>query len=928
MKCAFRIEGASAPAEPRIPPAEWNETGASYPKEKTIHGLFEHQVTQTPDAVAVVFGLDCLTYRELNRRANTVAAELRHKGCRVETPVGVFVERSLDLLVSVLGILKAGGAYLPLDPFFPRERLAFMIEDAGIRLIVTQQPLVSDLPRNNAESICVDHLDYASSSPARNSPASSANLAYILYTSGSTGRPKGVQISHRSVVNLLYAMRTAPGLSAKDVMPAITTLAFDIAVLELFLPLIVGGKVVMVPCEVTVDGGRLAQLISDSGATVMQATPATWRMLIDAGWRGNQGLKILCGGEDFDQDFARSLLERSAALWNMYGPTEATVYSVIQRLLPDEPVSIGRPIANTRAYILDADLGMVPVGTVGELHIAGDGVARGYLGRPELTSERFLPDPFDDKLESRMYKTGDLARYRSDGKIEFVGRADHQVKIRGFRIELGEIESALIRTAGVAQAVVVVRDDESNEKSLVAYVVLDDSQLNDRPDITPSPAPANPGLCRQNAASLRRALRQVLPAYMIPSAFVFLDALPLTATRKVDRKALPEPVGAEEDANERYSPPIGSVEEKLAAIFATVLKVPRAGRNDSFFDLGGHSLLAARLFAKIEETFGKRLPLATLFHAPTVEDLAAAIERQPEHVDHWASLIRIRTGLSKARFFCVHGAGGNVLLYRDLALHLGDAFSLYGLQSQGLDGNHAPLRTVEEMAGRYLDEIRKVQPQGPYYVGGYCLGGTIAYEIAQRLRRHGHEVALVALMDTYNFSRMKRPVLSRFLCQKIAFHWANMREIPLWSWPRYFSHKLRVARGGEMLSLLRMVTRSSTDRPRASQESVQDINEKAAEFYEPKPYTGHVMVFKPKVNYDFYPDRQMGWGDLVTGRLDVVELPVHPHAMLAEPYVQILANHLKKAVGSSDRLSGGTRRNELAAITLVTHLLPALNLEA
>jgi amino acid adenylation domain-containing protein len=897
-----------------------------YPKNKTIHQLFEHQVTQTPDAIAVEFTSDRLTYRELNHKANVVAGELRRRGCRIETLVGVYVERSLDIVISVLGILKAGGSYVPLDPFFPKERLAFMIEDAGIPLVVTQQHLVQDLPPSKAESICVDGLNYVSISlPARRSPASSANLAYVLYTSGSTGRPKGVQITHRSVVNFLWAMRQVPGLSADDVLLAVTTLSFDIAGLEIFLPLTVGAKVVIAPQDITVDGQRLGELIHDCGATVMQATPVTWRMLIDSGWRGESNLKVLCGGETLRPDLAEELFKRCGELWNMYGPTETTIWSTTCRLLPGEAVSVGRPIANTKVHVLDADLRPVPVDAAGELYIGGEGLARGYLGRPDLTNERFLPDPFDKRANGRLYKTGDLARYRADGRLELVGRADHQVRIRGFRVELGEIETALARVDEVAEAVVVAREHQLGDIRLIAYIVPDSFPREPAADALGNVRSFGP-----SALSLRSALRQSLPEYMIPSNFVFLDAMPLTPNRKVDRSALPEPNGTMEKAVDYPCElPIGDVETKLATITASLLKVPRIGRTDSFFDLGGHSLLAASLFSEIERTFGKRLPLAILYRASTIESLAAAIETQPRNVANWPSLVDIRGGVSKARFFCVHGAGGNILLYRNLARHFGNEFSFYGLQSQGLDGNGAPLTTVEEMAERYLGEIRKVQPQGPYLVGGYCLGGTIAYEIAQRLRCDGHEVALVALLDTYNFGRMKRPVPFRFVCQKAAFHWGNMRQLPLLDWPGYLSHKMSVARAAEFSSLWRILRGLPRIRPAAARfpslhESVHDVNERAAQLYQPKPYPGRVTVFKPKVNYDFYPDRQMGWRDLVTGRLEIVELPVNPHAMLAEPYVQSLADRLKEAISNATCPARESRTRGLAKAILSSSCMVAL----
>jgi amino acid adenylation domain-containing protein len=895
------------PVERRQLLLEWNQTAEEYPRDKTIHALFEEQAVRTPDAPAVEFETDRLSYRELDRRAEALAAELRQLGVKLEDRVGLYVERSLDMVIGVLGILKAGAAYVPLDPFFPKDRLAFMAADAQMPVLVTQQRLVSELPEHSGRVVCLDALPPAPSGVANRPACFAENLAYVIYTSGSTGRPKGVQIPHRAVVNFLYSMRKAPGLRPEDVWLAITTLSFDIAGLELFLPLTTGAKVVIAARDVAADGPRLARLIWNSGATVMQATPATWRMLIESGWSGSPRLKILCGGEAIDPELAQRLVERCPEVWNMYGPTETTIWSTTERISLGQPITLGRPIANTRVYILDENFQPTPVAVVGELFIGGDGVARGYLDRPELSSERFVPDSFNANGPGRLYRTGDLVRFRSDGRIEFVGRADNQVKIRGFRIELGEIEAALARTDGVAQAVVIAREDTPGDKRLVAYVVPTSRGQASPPGANPRSGGGIPSVGAPdqassvlNASLLRSALRQTLPEYMIPLAYVFLDALPLTPNGKVDRKALPPPQQRPE-LSETYEAPRGAVEVKLAGIMASLLKVPRVGRKDNFFDLGGHSILAVTFFNEIDRVFDQRLPLATLFCAPTIEHLAAKLESDRERTSGWASLVPIQTEGTKPRFFCIHGAGGNVLLYRDLVRRLGRDYPFFGLQAQGLDGKAPVLSTVEAMAEKYLNEIRQLQPDGPYFLGGYCLGGTIAYEMAQVLRRKGHQVALVALLDTYNFSRMQQPRLVNYLRQKTVFHLDNLARLRWTKWPAYFSNKFRVARDGELSSLLKTIggkiRNKATGHSGVSIEaSVQGVNDRAAEAYLPQPYSGRVTVFKPRVNYDFYPDAQMGWGDVVTGKLDIVELPVNPHAMLVEPYVQILADRLKDAL--------------------------------
>jgi amino acid adenylation domain-containing protein len=594
----------------------WNDTAIEEPIASRIEELLEAQVARTPQHTAVVFGSHSLTYVELDRRASQLAAWLRKQGVRSGTLVGIHVERSLEMMIGLLGVLKAGGAYVPLDPAFPRDRLAFMMEDAQVGFLLTQERLQGSLPENQAQVTCLD-ADWPAISredPQTERPSSRPeDLAYVLYTSGSTGRPKGVEITHGSVVNFLASMNDRPGIDPGDTLLAVTTLSFDISGLELFWPLASGARVVIAPREVAADGAALAALLRECGATIMQATPATWRLLLAAGWQGAPGLKVLCGGEELPRSLADQLLPKCAALWNMYGPTETTIWSAVQRVEPGTgPVPIGRPIQNTRVYVLDRHDQLLPVGVPGELYIGGAGVARGYLGRPALTAERFLPDRFYHQgaqqaaAGARMYRTGDLAKYRADGTLECLGRADSQVKIRGFRIELGEIEALLRSYPAVAEAVAEVRDRPDGEKQLVAFLV-------------PKPGESLPD------EGVRRFLRGQLPEYMVPAILVQLDRLPLTPNGKIDRRALPADLTGLAPSRV-FVPPLGPIESQVARVWAEELRVERVGAEDNYFELGGHSLLAARLMGRLREEFRIDLPLRALFEGPTVRQLARAIE--------------------------------------------------------------------------------------------------------------------------------------------------------------------------------------------------------------------------------------------------------------------------------------------------------------
>lgn len=608
-------------AEHRQLVMEWNNTRRDFPERLCAHQLIEAQAKKSPDAVAVVHENERLTYRELDQRAEQVAEELKARGVGPETLVGLYMERSLEMVIGLLGIWKAGGAYVPLDPNFPQERLKFIVEDAQVATVLTQSALVEDLrkiapgvrsateanSRNepNSRDICIAAL--VDHRPAKNASSvfGSNNLAYVLFTSGSTGTPKGVQISHRALVNFLTSTAREPGLDASDVLVAVTTLSFDIAGLELWLPLATGAQVVITPADVARDGKRLSALLADCNATVMQATPATWRMLLEAGWKGNAKLKILCGGEAWPEELARQLLSRCGSLWNMYGPTETTIWSAAGKVESPEVPRIGPALANTQLYVLDTRLQPLPIGVPGELHIGGTGLATGYLNRPALTTEKFIPDHLGGEPGARLYKTGDLARFKADGKIEFLGRMDQQVKIRGHRIELGEVEAVLRRHPSMGDVAAMVREDGKGEKFLVAYVV---------------------GRQPTTANELRGFLKAKLPDYMVPSMFVTMDALPLTPNGKVDRKALPVPT-TQHNADE-YAPPETPAEIAVAKIWCELLGRKQVSRHDNFFDLGGHSLMATQLISRLETFYGVESRLRDVFDSPTVAEMSRWLEKK------------------------------------------------------------------------------------------------------------------------------------------------------------------------------------------------------------------------------------------------------------------------------------------------------------
>jgi amino acid adenylation domain-containing protein len=596
----------------------WNDTGREYPREGwRLHHLCEQQAERTPDAVALVFKDERMSYGELNARANQLARHILRLGVRLDDPVGVYMERSVEMVISLLAILKAGACYQPLDPSYPRERLAFMLGDAGAKLLLTQEKFVGVLPEHRVKVVSVDgqgeKIDLESVK-GLGSEVCPDNLAYLIYTSGSTGVPKGVMITHRGICNRLHWMQQQYGLTPTDRVLQKTTFGFDVSVWEFFWPLMTGACLVLAEPGGQQDSGYLTALIDREQVSVLHFVPSMLgRVLQERSlYRCGSLKRVICSGEALSLDLQKHFFERlDAELHNLYGPTEASVdvtYWECRRDSEDRTVPIGHAIANIRIHVLDKELQPMPVGVPGELHIAGIGLARGYVNRPDLTAEKFIPDPYAREPGGRMYKSGDLARYRADGSLEYIGRIDHQVKIRGFRIELGEIESTLNQHPEIKESAVIVREDSPGDQRLVAYIVA---------------AASDPAI-----AAVRSFLTTRLPNYMVPAAFVTMESLPLGPSGKLDRQALPTPDSASLGLSAEFVAPRSTLEQELADIWARLLNVKRVGVHDNFFELGGHSMLLTQLATRILNTFGAEVPMRILFDAPTIEGISIAIGSQ------------------------------------------------------------------------------------------------------------------------------------------------------------------------------------------------------------------------------------------------------------------------------------------------------------
>jgi amino acid adenylation domain-containing protein/non-ribosomal peptide synthase protein (TIGR01720 family) len=874
------------PGESRRLLAEWSGARTAYPGDLCVHHLFEQQAARAPDSTAVVFGDERLTYAELNARADRLAGHLRAMGVGPETLVGLCVERSPELVVGLLGILKAGGAYAPLDPAYPPQRLAFMLEDVGASVLLTQRRLLEKLPKvTGVRTLCLDAEWEAAAREGGGGARGEVlpeNIAYVIYTSGSTGTPKGVLVPHRGLVNLAAAQRRVFGLRPENRVLQFSSLGFDASIFEIVMALANGAALYLAPQERLLPGPGLVELMREEGVTNVTLPPSVLAALPPSALPELQTL--VAAGEACPAELV-SRWGGGRRFFNAYGPTETTIWATTAECAgADEKPPIGRPIPNVQVYVLDVHQQPVAVGVTGELYIGGVGLSRGYHRRPALTAERFVPHPWGGEQGARLYRTGDLVRWREDGELEVLGRADEQVKVRGYRIELGEIEAVLARHEGVAECVVTAREDVPGEKRLVAYVVA--------------------GADAPSADELRTYLRARLPGYMVPSAFVTLGALPLTPSGKLDRRALPAP--EREVARGRAAvPPRDGLELHLVQMWEEILNTSPVGVRDNFFELGGHSLLALRLVTQIKKHYGKELPLAVLFQRPTIEGLAAVLSEEAS-LPRQSPLVAVQPRGSGRPFFCVHPVGGNVLCYVELARHLGPGRPFYGLQY--VPGQEADAR-VEALAARYLEAVREAQPRGPYLLGGWSFGGLVAFEMARQLREQGEEVAQLVLIDSgvpaavgaVGNEADDAELLARFVTDLVGRFVQGRPAAPV----------------GVSLDALRGLTPDEQLRAVAESPFAADLlpdyggleqlkrlfevfkaNSSAAAVYAPKPYGGAVTLLRAGEGPPA-PDPQLGWGEFVAGAVELHEVPGNHYSILTEPNVRVLAERLGSCLAAA-----------------------------
>lgn len=892
------------PAERHRLLVEWNDTASDYPREATIARLFESQASRTPDALALVCEEASLTYRELNARANQLAVHLRSLKVGPEIPVGICLVRSWPMVVGILAILKAGGAYVPLDPAYPRDRLRFILADAQPPVLLTQQNLLSFFSDcAPAAVVCLDSDWGKMRNASEENPAPGVhaeNLAYVMYTSGSTGRPKGVAIEHRSVAALLHWARQVFDPEELSGVLASTSVCFDLSVFELFVPLSCGGKVILAENAL-----QLPALNAADQVTLVNTVPSAMKELLRLNGIPRSVRVANLAGEPLPASLVTRVYQETGVqkVYDLYGPTETTVYSTFALRKAGEPATIGQPLADESVYLLDAHRQPVPVGVPGEIYIGGAGLARGYLNRPDLTAEKFIHESFHSNAPpERLYRTGDLARYRPDGNIEFLGRMDNQVKIRGFRIELGEVETALREHPTLHGAEVLAREDQPGDKRLVAYFVLKPGQSTTREE-------------------LRVFLKEKVPAYMAPSVFVPLDELPLAPNGKVDRRALPAPDLNGQELENRFVAPRDGTELRLAKIWEEVLHAWPVGVRHHFFELGGDSLLAARLVARIEENFARKLSIGAVFRSPTVEQLAKLLRNGSESgLGSASSIVEIQSHGAKPPLFLVHGMGGGMFWgYTNLSRHLGGGQPIYAFNSRGLAGLEE-FSTIEEMAAQYLADLRAFQPNGPYCLGGYCFGGNVAYEMARLLAAQGEKTALLALFNCpahnsgYDRFRVTPATCFKFLqnLRRWAGHVLELKREQARDFLRWKARAMqkkcvrlfnRLHAAPSVFNVDEWVDLSSQPEDR---HKLWAAHMRAYLEHRPKPYSGHVTLFRTHDHALFCSfDDAYGWRELAAGGVTVRVFSGAHESILDEPHVQAVADALKSCLGDiRDQIPG------------------------
>jgi amino acid adenylation domain-containing protein len=876
---------------------EWNNTQRQYPREASVSRLVEHWAASRPKSPAVTYGNTTLSYADLNARANQLARKLQQLGFKRGEVAGVLMERSNEMAVAILAILKAGGGYLPLDPSYPVERLSFMVNDSGARFLITQLETSTLIPNHSAQVITLDATFAAIAGEAKENlefTPKALDLANLIYTSGSTGTPKGVKIPHRGIVRLVRDtdyMEVAP----TDVVTQTSSISFDAATWEIWTGLINGAHLVGISKEELINPAAFREKLKEKKATIVFVTTAMFHQLASEAPGVFEGLKYVCfGGEVADPKAVASVLNDRPPrrLIHGYGPTETTVMATVH-WVKDVPLNaatipIGKPIANSTAYIVDNAGNLAPIGVPGELWLGGDGTALGYLNRPELTAERFVPDKFSGASDAKLYRSGDLARFREDGVIEFLGRIDTQVKVRGFRIELGEIEAALLKHPAVRKAAALAREDTPGEKRLVGYIET---------------APGK----KIEMADLKTFLKQTLPEFMVPAAFIALEKMPLLPNGKVDRKSLPAP---EWKSDSRvFESPSDALEQQIAKIWERVLNMQPIGATDNFFDLGGHSLLAVKLFAQFEKIFERKLPLATLFKAPTIRQLAEFI-RGDTKPQAWSTIVDIQPKGTRRPIFWIHSLGGDggggFFYYRRLATLLGEDQPSFGIRSP-----QEPFDKIEGMAAYYVRALKEAQPQGPYQLGGFCFGGIVAYEMARQLQAAGDHVSLLAILESSppNLDRVADhlPRSARFSIENV---YENLRDFV--SHPtseqvamvkrkaRKVREKIvrRTARNGEAAPQPPPALKDLIDMSKYPKDYVKyaETHWKALESYLPGPYAGTIHLFRARKQPLRITDPSLGWNVVAPGRVKITVIPGTHESMVTDPNVQILADKIQETI--------------------------------